>query len=62
MDVHPADAILQILNGFFQEEQGNRITSNNFGFLMARLKPHVDKLKGAQHHELYQQLSTQAEE
>jgi len=61
MDVQPAEAITQILNGFFQEEQGNRITSNNYGFLMARLKPYLDKLKGADH-EFHQQFSPQTEE
>ena len=60
MDVQPAEAITQILNGFFQEEQGNRITSNNYGFLMARLKPHLEKLKGADH-EFHQQLPPQTE-
>ena len=58
MEVQPVDAISQILNGFFQEEQGNRITSNNFGFLMARLKPHLDKLKGASN-EFHQKLPTE---
>ena len=61
MDVQPAEAITQILSGFSREEAGNRITSNNYGFLMARLKPYLDELKGADH-EFHQQFSPQTEE
>lgn len=35
----PLKTVEQVLNEFFAVEQNNRLTPNNFGFLMMRLRP-----------------------
>ena len=35
----PLKEVERLLNEFFAVEQNNRLTQNNFGFLMMRLRP-----------------------